>query len=218
MVLGKTPMALYEPSQLGGPVPGEKGSAADGMIGLDVLRSYKAIIDCHGRQILFKSDATRGDNMVTPNVAGLAKIPIREDGRGYLAVGANLRGKPGRLRIDTGASVTVLNEPALRAAGIASNPSKLTAGGFDGRVRALALAQIDNLKIGGIPIAPQQLAVMDIFGNRPPRKNLRFGLQRVRGVERRDSGGEPLFGLLGSDLLDAHHAIIDLDSMSLFLR
>jgi hypothetical protein len=211
LVLGGTRLALYEPSQLGGPVPGEKGGVADGIIGLDLLKGSKAIIDCHGRQIFFQS-------AVAPNVAGLTKIPIREDRRGYLGVGAKLRGRPGRLRIDTGAFVTVLSEPALFAAGISSRPSKLTAGGFDGRVRAITLAQIDDLKIGGIPVAPQQLAVMDIFGSRPPRKNMRLGFLWVRSSERRDSGGEPLFGLLGNELLDIHHAIIDLNSMSLFLR
>ena len=212
-VLGNTPMALYDPSQLGGPIPGAKGGAADGMIGLDVLKGHRAIIDYRSRQIFFRSGSAGG-----PDVAGLTRIPIREDGRGCLAVGANLRGRPGRFRIDTGASVTVLNEPALLAVGISSSPSKLTAAGFDGRVRPLALAQIDDLKIGGVPIAAQPLAVMDIFGNRPPPKTLRLGFQRVRGIERRDSGGEPLFGLLGSDVLDARHAVIDLDSMTLFLK
>lgn len=211
LVLGNTRLALYEPSQLSGLVPGEKGGVADGIMGLDLLKGSKTIIDCHARKIFFQS-------AVAPNIAGFTKIPIREVGRSYLGIGANLRGKRGRLRIDTGAFVTVLNEPALLAAGISSRPSKLTAGGFGGRIRALTLAQIDDFKIGGVLIAPQQFAVMDIFGGRPPRKNLRLGFQWVHATERRDSGGEPFFGLLGNDLLDAHHAIIDLHSMSLFLR
>lgn len=50
--------ALYQASEIGGAVPGEAASAADGLIGLDILRRYGAVINCHSRQLFFRREDT----------------------------------------------------------------------------------------------------------------------------------------------------------------
>jgi predicted aspartyl protease len=213
MVFGKTDVGLADPSQLAGSLP------ADGSIGLDLLRRYKAVINCRTKQLFFRSDSSgRMDLSATTAARGFARVPIREDRHGYLMVPCSLGGKQGRMMVDTGAFVTIMNETALRYRGVEGRNSNLTASSFDDKVRQLQVARIDNLKIGSVPIAPHELAMMNLTGEAGPRKSLRIGFSYVEAIERRDTAGEIFFGLLGNDLLDYQQAIIDLDSMSLFLK
>jgi predicted aspartyl protease len=191
---------------------------ADGSIGLDLLRRHKVVINCRTKQIFFKTDASSTALAATTRARGFTRVPIREDRHGYLMVACSLGGKSGRLMLDTGAFVTIMNETALRYRGVSGEDSALTAGNFDGKVQRLQVARIDNLKIGPVAIAARELAMMNLTGEFAARPKLRMGFNYVDATERRDVGGEIFFGLLGNDLLDLQQAIIDLDSMSLFLK
>jgi predicted aspartyl protease len=213
MLFGKTNVGIADPSQRAGSMP------ADGSIGLDILRRNKAVINCRTRQVFFKTDSSRrSDLAATARGKGFVEVPIQEDRDGYLMVPCSIGGKSGVMLLDTGAFVTILNDAVARAAGIGGHSSRLTAGGFDGQVRSLELAQVDNLKVGSVSIASHQLALMNFSSERHSRKSLFIGFSRVEAVEHRDSGRESFFGLLGNDLLDSHQAIIDLESMNLFLK
>jgi predicted aspartyl protease len=212
MDFGKVMIGLADPAQHAGNLP------ADGSIGLDLLRRYKAVINCRTKQIFFKTAASSMDLAATTTAQGFARIPIREDRNGYLMVACSLGGKSGRMMVDTGAFATIMNETALRYRGVTGENSNLTAANFDGKVQRLRVATIDNLKIGPLSIAPRELAMMNLTGEAGRRKGLRMGYSYVEATARRDSGGEIFFGLLGNDLLDHLHAIIDLESMNLFLK
>lgn len=213
-LFGRITVALYDPSQGAGYLP------ADGTIALDMLRQYKAVINCRSKQIFFATDPSRRLNLARIAVArGFVQVPIQQDRRGYLNVPCSIRRKAGRLSLDTGAFLTMLDEQTLSSLGITGSPTRRTAGGFDGRVHTLQLAQIDDLKIGPVPIPPQRLAMTNITPERRSRKDLMIGFTPVESIVRRDAGrGEVFFGLLGNDLLDYQQAIIDLESMSLFLK
>jgi predicted aspartyl protease len=212
MDFGKIVIGLADPARRAGTLP------ADGSIGLDLLRRYKAVINCRTKEIFFKTGASGIDLGATTKAQGFARIPIREDRHGYLMVACSLGGKSGRMMVDTGAFVTIMNETALRYRGVAGENSNLTAGNFDGKVQRLQVVTIDNLKIGAVAIAARELAMMNLTGEAGPRKSLRMGFSYVEATERRDIGGEVFFGLLGNDLLNHLHAIIDLESMTLFLK
>jgi predicted aspartyl protease len=212
-LFGRITVAVYDPSQRAGYLP------ADGAIGLDLLRRYKAVINCRSREIFLRSDSSPLLDLTRTTAAkGFVRVPIGETAHGYLRVLCRIHGKIGRLLLDTGAFVTVLEQRAIYALGINGNRLGMTAGGFDGQVRSLELAQIDDLKIGTVPIPPQKLALMNILPEHASRKSLMLGFNRVAASEHWGASSEPFFGLLGNDLLDYQQAIIDLGSMSLFLK
>ncbi len=204
---------------MGGGVPGQLGKAADGLLGLDLLRRFGAVINCRTREVFFKTDPSARLGLATTTRAmGFAQIPIMKEARGNLTVPCTMRGRAGRLVLDTGSFVTALDDHAVRSVNLATRPSPLTARGLDGRIRTIELADMDDLKIGALRIAPQPLAVMDLFGKNKPRRTF-TGINRIEYyAQRHEPPGERLLGLLGNELLDQRHAIIDLGSMSLFLK
>lgn len=212
MDFGKVPIGLADPTERAGTLP------ADGSIGLDLLRRYKAVINCHTRQVFFKTSTSSANLETTTAARGFARVPIREDRNGYLMVACSLGGKSGRLMVDTGAFVTIMNETALGYRGVHGETSNLRAGNFDGKVQQLHVATIDSLRIGPVPVATRELAMMNLTGEAVPRKMMRMGFNYVQATEQRGIGGDIFFGLLGNDLLDHLHAIIDLESMTLFLK
>lgn len=192
---------------------------ADGILGLDFLRRYVAVINCHTLQIFFKTDATPHLNLTrTTKAMGFTRVPIIPYQRDFLTVPSHLNGRLGRMILDTAAFVTVLSDGVVREFRITEEPSRLTSRGLDGRVREIELAEVKDLRIGNVAIAPQRFAVIDLFDSRKPARThaTLSGLQL--DPERRLDSGEPIFGLLGDELLDQRQGIIDLESMSLFLK
>lgn len=219
VTLGSSTFALYNPAQFRGSVPGKDGKTADGILGLDILRRYKAVINCRTRQIFFQTNGEpQLDLVATTRALGFAALPMSESRRGFLTVPCNIGRSAGALVLDTGAFVTTLNDAVSRALDLQRTPSRLTTRSLDGRVRAVELAQVDSLRIGSVLIAPQKFAVSDIFG---ARKSLRT-FTGINRLEYYDAAAlrnrKELFGLLGNELLDQRRAIIDLDRMTLFLK
>ena len=217
--LGQTQVALYDPAQFRGPVPGKGGKPADGILGLDLLRRYKAVINCRTQQLFLQSGPAPRLNLTdTTRALGFTRIPIHDSARGFISVPCEIAGKAGAVIIDTGAFVTVFNEDDLRAFQLEETPTKLTARTPFGRVRAVQLARINDLRIGGVAIEPQRFAVMNLF---PAKKPLRTytGINRIEYYDARAFRSRlDLWGLLGAELLYQHSAIVDLDSMALFLK
>ena len=217
--LGSASFALYRASDIGGPIPGAlSGSRADGIIGLDFLRRKHAIINCRTRHLFFNTDPSRRLDPGNIIRAGFVRVPIEADRRGYLTVPCTIRGRPGRLLLDTGAFLTGVDDDAAKSLALDVAPSRLTARGLDGKVQPVELAQINDLKIGGVAIEPQKFVVLDVFG----RKR---ALRSFTGINHREyyaplhiAPGDTVFGLLGNELLDQRRAIIDLGSMSVFLK
>jgi predicted aspartyl protease len=217
MSLGSATFSIYRAAQLGGPVPGRSGRAADGLLGRDLLRRYNAVINCRSRQLFLASDPARRLNLAaTARAQGFAAIPIEETRRG-LTVPCMINGRAGRLVLDTGAFLTGFDDDAARLLGLTGEPSAAKARSFEGRVRPLQLVQVDDLRIGGVRIPPQKFVVTDLFQRRQLRTYT--GLNRIEFYAPRPGArGDRIYGLLGSELLDLHQAIIDLGTMTLFMK
>lgn len=218
--LGQAEFALYQPSQLGGPVPGVAGRAADGLLGLNLLRRNRAVINCRTKQIFFKTDpARRLDLNGATRGLGFTRIPISENARGYLSVPCSIGNRAGVLILDTGAFLTGLDDETARRLELKRTPSRATARGLDGRTRPIELAQVNDLRIGSVAIAPQKLIVTDVFAAQKTARTF-TGIRTLEFYTVRDSPRprEIVFGLLGNELLDQRRAIIDLESMALFLK
>lgn len=218
--LAKVRFALYPTAESGTAVPGEVASAAaDGLIGTDLLRLNGAVINCHTRELFFQTDgAHRLDLAGATRALGFRKVTLTTYKHYFLAAPCHLSGRLGLMIVDTGAFVTALADDAARAFTIKTIPSRLTARGFDGRIRPIELAQVSDLRIGDVAIAPQTFAVIDLFDS---RKKVRAftGLNRIERYAEKDfPAGERIFGLLGNELLDQRRAIVDFGTMSLFLK
>lgn len=217
--LGAATLALYRDAQFGGPVPGIAGMAADGLLGLDILRRQKAVINCHTRKLWLASAGTSPTSAAAfARAAGLMKVPMDRNRAGQATVPCSIRGRPGTLIVDTGAFVTSIDDDIARMLGLESQESAITTRGIGGRVQRLKLVRVDDLKIGALRIPAQPFAVFDLFGKKKPVRAF-TGLGRLEFYPARDkSGRSTRFGLLGNELLDQHYGIIDLGTDALFVK
>jgi predicted aspartyl protease len=173
----------------------------DGVLGLDILLRHKAVINCRAKLIFFKVD--QGQRIDPSSVAGSEKftrVPIQREENGALTVLSSIRGQPARLLVDTGAFVTTLNEAFVKSLGIASEPTRISAQFARGQSKPVSAAKINDLRIGAFKAPPAKFGVAQL-----PNFALQQGSSRIAGI-------------LGMDTLYIHHAIIDLDGPSLYLK
>ncbi len=173
----------------------------DGMLGLDVLLRHKALINCRTKFVFFKLDQRRRINLGSAAASEkFTRIPIQREENGALTVPCSVRGQPTRLLVDTGAFVTILDESLVKSVGLATEPTRISAQFARGTAKRISAAKIDDLNIGAFKVPPDKFGVASL-----PQ----FALQQ---------GSSKIAGVLGMDTLYSCHAIIDLDSMSLFLK
>ena len=173
----------------------------DGVLGLDVLRRYKAVINSRTKLIFFQVAPTRQIHL--SGVAASEKftrVPLRQEESGALTAPCSIHGQPARLLVDTGSFVTTFTEPVLESLGIALQPTHLSARFPGGTKRKVSAAQVNDLKIGDFKVPPGKFGVAAL-PNFAPRQ-----------------GSSRMFGILGMDTLYNCHAIIDFDGMNLFLK
>ncbi|MBA3961962.1 MAG: aspartyl protease family protein [Chthoniobacterales bacterium] len=219
LALTKVEIALYDPAQFHGPVPGRKGKPADGILGLKFLRQHKAIVNCRTQQLYLQTGpASPLDLSAITRELGFTRVPLIENEEGALTVPCSFKGKRGNLVLDTGAFVTVFDQKSMRDFELKESATKLSARTPSGRVRPLQVAQFDNLRIGGLPVAPQKFAVMDLFAAiKPVRTSL--GINRIQVYDARTVRVKRnVLGLLGSELLYQRSAIIDVGRLALYLK
>ena len=172
----------------------------DGMLGLDILLRHKALINCRTKLVFFKVDQRRQINLASVAAAEkFTRVPIQREENGALTVPCSIRGQPTRLLVDSGAFVTILHEHFVKSVGLAAEPTRISAQ-FARVTKRISATKIDDLNIGGFKVPPEKFGVAPL-----PQ----FALQQ---------GSSKIAGILGMDTLYGCHAIIDLDSMSLFLK
>ncbi len=196
MNFGSTPVTLRDSSH------SDTGDTrVDGVLSLDLLTRYKAMINCRTKLIFFKVDQTRQVDLSSVALAEkFTKIPLRREKNGALTVPCSIHGQPARLLVDTGAFITIFNEAFLRSVGIPVEATRVSAHFARGTARKVNAGQVNGLKIGDFKTPPAKFGVTAL-----PNFTL---LQRSAGIS----------GILGIDALYDYHAIIDLDGMNLFLK
>jgi len=196
MNFGSRPVALRDS------IHSDTGAGrVDGVLGLDILFSHKAVINCRSRLVFFKVDQGRRINLASIAASEkFTRVPIQREENGALTVSCSIRGQLARLLIDTGAFVTALHEPFVKSLGLLPEPTQISAQFGRGPWKRLSAAKINDLRIGGFKAPPEKFGV----GPLP-----QFALQQ---------GNSRIAGILGMDTLYICHAIIDLDGMNLFLK
>jgi len=196
MNFGSSPVALRSS------IHSDTGNGhVDGVLGLDILLGHKAVINCRTKLIFFKVDQVRQMNLSSVAASEkFTRIPLRRGENGALSVPCSIHGQPARLLVDTGAFVTTFDETLFKSLGIASEPTRVSAHFASGTAQHIGAAQIKDLKIGNFKVPPEKFGVTAL-----PNFALQQGSTRISGI-------------LGMDTLYICHAIIDLDSMNLFLK
>jgi predicted aspartyl protease len=173
----------------------------DGVLGLDILSRYKAVINCRTKLVFFKADQAR--QMHLSSVASaekFARIPVRREESGALTVPCSVHGQPARLLVDTGAFITTFDEAFLKPLGVPLEATGVSAHFARGTARKIRAGKINDLQIGHFKISPAKFGVTALPN---------FALQQGRTT---------ISGILGIDTLYNYNAIIDLDGMNLFLK
>jgi heme-degrading monooxygenase HmoA len=134
---------------------------------------------------------------------GFRRVPLSRTGVGHFEVTGTLNGHPVRVLIDTGAASTVASLSRVRELGLDVQPlANCGAGAGAGNLQVF---QVDGaeLRLGDVVPKLAKLLAMDLA-------HVDEALAQ-RGVAAVDV-------ILGVDVFDAHAAIIDYGSSSLFLR
>ena len=196
MNFGSSPVALRSSKD-----SGAGNGRVDGILGLDILLRHKAVINCQTRLVFFKVDPARQMHLsAVASSAKFTRVPLRREENGALTVPCSIHGQSARLHVDTGAFVTTFHESFLKSLGIASEPTRIFARCPNGATHSIRAARINDLTVGNFKMPPNKFGVTTLPN---------FVTQQ---------GGAIAGGILGMDMLYICHAIIDLDSMSLFLK
>jgi predicted aspartyl protease len=172
----------------------------DGAVGIELLRSCGAVIDC-GHQLLFMSsdEPNRGaSDRLGAYLAdrGFSRIPMRVRRRGGYEVSAAINGNPTRLIIDTGSSFTFINKDAGVRSGISPSPERLAYDLGGNRFERIDRGTARALSVGNFQMSDVDLNLAEI------------STAVLNGAA----------GLFGIDQLSFNYAVIDFGSDTLYLR
>jgi predicted aspartyl protease len=173
----------------------------DGALGSNILVRHKAVLNCRTEYIFFKTDPSRPSHLVSSAAAAkFARVPLRQEDNGAFTVPCSIHGHGGRLVVDTGGFVTTFHEAEIKSLGIALQPIHASANFSTGDKRPISIGQFNDFTIGDFKVPPAKFGVAML-----PYFVLAQGSTRS-------------IGILGMDFLYKFRAIIDFDSMSLFLK
>ncbi len=134
---------------------------------------------------------------------GYTRVPLTRSGLGHFHTEGALDGRALSVLVDTGAMSTVFSLDIAREMGLALN--KLDAYGGGAGAAKLEVYQIDGASFRLGTLAPRTAAL------------LAMDLTHVnQAAAQRGSG--PIDAVLGADVLEAHSAVIDYGSSSLYLK
>jgi len=134
--------------------------------------------------------------------SGYVRVPLRRSVVGHFHADGTLNGRPVEVLVDTGAATTVVAMSVVQAVGLRSEWLNREAGGAGGA--------LDQYRVEG--------AVLQL-GSFVPRLAGPAGLDFEHvNAPLRAHGSAEVDVILGADVFDAHAAVIDYATESLFLK
>jgi predicted aspartyl protease len=191
---------LRNPSHAAGLLDEEE---LDGLIGADILFSTKAVLDCQRQLLVLKTDPDIVGNAPGFSHRGFHAVPIEVSDGFNLYVSGSINGTPAKLMIDTGSFTTLLHHSFVRRMKIPTRKTRFSSSAVNLKERGVRVARIDELSIGSVDIIGKEVGVIDLEGL------IRNGLLQ---------GSPPVAGLLGSEILNRYHGIIDFGTRTLYLK
>lgn len=144
----------------------------------------------------------------TPSVAqalcalGYSSIPLRTLPSGHHVVEGSLNGRPATFVVDTGAGRTVIHQPHLAKFGL--QPGGGPVGTAIGAGGATAVSRVG---INDLTVASTKTSLTGIFA-----LDLSHIVKALDPIV-----GSPVHGVIGQDVMQAQHAVIDVQQARLYL-
>jgi len=175
----------------------------DGILGADILFPTRAVLDCRRRLLILNLEPRL--QTITPGVdyRGMSSMPIHVSDGYNLYVDGAINGAPALLMIDTGAFATLLHRSFVKRMKIPLRDTPFRSAAVNLNMRDVQIARIRRLSVGSVDIVGHNVGVIDLGGL------IHGGLL---------GGKRPVAGLLGSELLQRHHGIIDFGTRRLYLK
>lgn len=177
--------------------------AIDGIVGADILFPTNAVLDCRAQILILKIDPNVRGSAPGLDYSGFSRVPIQVSAGFNLYVNGSFNGKRAKLMIDTGAFGTLMHQRFVRQMKIPVRKTPFSSAGVNFKRRGVQLATISRFSVGSVDMRSKEVGVIDLEGLvRTPLLN----------------GTPPVAGLLGSEILARHNAIIDFGSRTLYLK
>ncbi len=175
----------------------------DGILGADILFPTKAVLDCQKEILTLKLNPDRAGGAAAIEYRGFKRMPIRVSEGYNLYVDGAVNGAPARWMIDTGAFATLLHRDFVRHLRIPLRQTRYNSAAVNLKQRGVFVAKINRLTVGSV----------DIVGNE-------VGVVNLQGLIHDEllNGSPPVVGLLGAEILKAHHGIVDFGTRTLYLK
>lgn len=200
--LGSGPVALIDLTQFRARLrTGGTAVPMDGILGLDILERYKAIIDCAHERIYMQIGSPSDLAAVQTDIRRqhLKSIPMRITRSGALEIEGSLNGKRYSFVVDTGGFTTLIPVQVASQSGIPIIHTGVNAKGIHSKTRAVWAGIAPQLSIGKYNLGT---TVVGITALPPGPEDLRYEFG----------------GLLGADFFFEHHGIIDVGNQKLYFR
>ncbi len=134
---------------------------------------------------------------------GYSSIPLRTLPSGHHVVEVNLNGRPATFVVDSGAGRTVIHQPYTSGFGLQAGGGPVgTAIGAGGSTA------VSRVGINDLTIASTRTALTGIFA-----LDLSHVVKALEPIV-----GSPVHGVIGQDVMQAQHAIIDVQQARLYLN
>lgn len=194
------PMVLVD---LGGLRRSTKRNEIDGILGADILFPTKALLDCQKQVLVLKINPSVPGTVPGFDYRGFRRIPMHVSDGFNLYVDGSVNGQKARLMVDTGAFATLLHSRFVRRMKIPMRETPFSSSGVNLKQRGVQIATISRFSVGSINLERKDVGVINLEGL------IHGGLL---------DASPPVAGLLGSEILRLHHAIIDFGTKSLYLK
>jgi predicted aspartyl protease len=175
---------------------------ADGILGADVLFASRAVLDCQRQLLILNLQPDVPAAVPGLDFRGFQKVPMFVTEGFNLYVDGLVNGSQARLMVDTGAFATLLHRPFVRRLHIPTEQTRLQSAAINLKEEGLDVARIRKLSVGTFDIGGKEVGVVDLGGILHEAMQL----------------SPPAVGLLGAEILNRHHGIIDFGTRTLYLK
>jgi predicted aspartyl protease len=172
----------------------------DGIIGLDILQRYNAVIDCRNQRIYLAVGGGDAKRIVASAKQGRYKaVPMRITHSGALEVEGRIGQNRYSFVVDTGGFATLVPTEVAKQNGIPVIGTTVSAKGIHSKERPVGVTIAPEFDLGKYPLGP---AVIGVTGLPEGPEDLRY----------------PFGGLIGADFFFERGGIIDVGSKTLFFK
>jgi predicted aspartyl protease len=199
--LGSGPVALIDLREFRAKLRGSGHPVTmDGIIGLDILQRYNAVIDCRNQRIYLVDPGKGAQSIIKIAKRGRYNaVPMRITHSGALEV----EGRIGRNRysfvVDTGGFATLVPSQVARQNGIPVIGTTVNAKGIHSKERPVGVTIAPEFDLGKYPLGPSMVGVTGLPEG-PDDLRYQFG------------------GLIGADFFFERSGIIDVGSKTLYFK